>query len=71
MKKIKILTIALLSVFLLTGCFKRDNFKVRASYVCENALYEYSNKIGLTENIRVGNGVSVDTPSIVADCLNP
>ena len=25
MKKIKILTIALLSVFLLTGCFKRDN----------------------------------------------
>ena len=40
--------------------------KVRASYVCENALYEYSNKIGLTENIRVGNGTE-KTPSIVAD----
>ncbi len=42
--------------------------KVRASYVCENALYEYSNKIGLTENIRVGNGTE-KTPSIVADCF--
>ena len=42
--------------------------KVRASYVCENALYEYSNAIGLTENIRVGNGTE-KTPSIVADCF--
>ena len=45
-----------------------DMSKVRASYVCENALYEYSNKIGLTENIRVGNGTE-KTPSIVADCF--
>ena len=42
--------------------------KTRASYVCENALYEYSNKIGLTPNIRVGNGTE-KTPSIVADCF--
>lgn len=43
--------------------------KVRASYVCENALAEYSNAIGLTPNIRTGNGVSNLTPSIVADCF--
>ena len=30
--------------------------KVRASYVCENALYEYSNSLGLNEYIRVGHG---------------
>ncbi len=30
--------------------------KVRASYVCENALYEYSNKLGLPQYIKVGNG---------------
>lgn len=46
-----------------------DMSKVRASYVCENALYEYSNSIGLTPNIRVGNGVDKDTPSIAADCF--
>ncbi len=43
--------------------------KVRASYVCENALYEYSKEIGLIEHIKVGNGVNADTPSIVADCF--
>lgn len=46
-----------------------DMSKVRASYVCETALAEYSNKIGLTENIRTGNGVDKHTPSIVADCF--
>lgn len=30
--------------------------KVRASYVCENALYEYSMSLGLNEYIRVGHG---------------
>lgn len=30
--------------------------KVRASYVCENALYEYSNSLGLSQYIRVGHG---------------
>lgn len=30
--------------------------KVRASYVCENALYEYSMKLGLSNFIKVGHG---------------
>lgn len=30
--------------------------KVRAHYVCENALYEYSLKIGLNEYIKLGHG---------------
>lgn len=30
--------------------------KVRASYVCENALFEYSNSLGLNQYIRVGHG---------------
>lgn len=30
--------------------------KVRASYVCENALYEYSLKLGLNSYIKVGHG---------------
>ena len=30
--------------------------KVRASYVCENALYEYSMKLGLNKYIKVGHG---------------
>lgn len=30
--------------------------KVRASYVCENALYEYSMKLGLPSFIKVGHG---------------
>ena len=30
--------------------------KVRASYVCENALYEYSMVLGLNNYIKVGHG---------------
>ena len=30
--------------------------KLRAHYVCENALYEYSLKIGLNEYLKLGNG---------------
>lgn len=30
--------------------------KIRASYVCENALYEYSSNLGLNEYIKVGHG---------------
>ncbi|MDD5888764.1 MAG: ribonuclease III [bacterium] len=30
--------------------------KIRASYVCENALYEYSMALGLNKYIRVGHG---------------
>lgn len=46
-----------------------DMSKIRASYVCENALYEYSKHIGLIEHIRFGHGVTCNTPSIVADCF--
>ena len=46
-----------------------DMSKKRASYVCEAALAEYSNKIGLTPNIRYGNGVSHEVQSIIADCF--
>ena len=34
-----------------------DMSKERASYVCEDALYEYSKEIGLIDAIRVGNGI--------------
>ena len=30
--------------------------KIRASYVCENALFEYSMNLGLNEYIKVGHG---------------
>ena len=32
--------------------------KLRAHYVCENALYEYSLRLGLNEYIRLGHGES-------------
>ncbi len=43
--------------------------KTRASYVCEEALYEYSKQIGIDKHIRIGNGVKEDTRSIIADCF--
>ena len=55
--------------YLKTNLSEGDMSKVRASYVCENALFENSNKIGLTKHIRVGNGISKLTESIVADCF--
>ena len=30
--------------------------KLRAHYVCENALYEYSIRLGLNEELRLGKG---------------
>ena len=45
-----------------------DMTKTRANYVCENANYEYMNKIGLIKYIKVGNGeVSDVKKAIVAD----
>ena len=65
-----VLELATSEYFYLHSNFKEgDMSKVRASYVCENALFEYSNEIGLTPNIRVGNGVSKNQVSIVADCF--
>lgn len=65
-----VLELATSEYFYLHSSLKEGEMsKVRASYVCENALAEYSKKIGLIENIRCGNGVLKDTPSIVADCF--
>ena len=45
-----------------------DMTKTRANYVCENANYEYMNKLGLIKFIRVGNGEVHDLKkAIVAD----
>ena len=45
--------------------------KVRASYVCENALYEYSMDLGLSNYIKVGHGEEANggkfKKAIVAD----
>lgn len=41
--------------------------KVRSSYVCENALYEYSKIINLKKYIRVGNGISSPNKTVIAD----
>lgn len=45
--------------------------KIRASYVCENALYEYSMNLGLNNYIKVGHGEEKDNgmykKAIVAD----
>lgn len=44
--------------------------KIRASYVCEQALAEYSKKIGIDKCIRVGNGQQKDlNDTIIADCF--
>ena len=45
-----------------------DMTKARANYVCENANYEYMNKLGLIGYIKVGNGeVTNIKKAIVAD----
>ena len=45
-----------------------DMTKMRANYVCENANYEYMNKLGLIKYIKVGNGEVVDLKkTIIAD----
>ena len=47
--------------------------KIRASYVCENALYEYSKKLGFSEYLRLGNGEEKaggrNKKAILADCF--
>ena len=37
-----------------------DLTKLRASYVCENALYEYSSDLELSKYIKVGHGEEID-----------
>ena len=55
--------------YLNTNLKEGDMSKIRASYVCENALYEYSKKIGLIEHIRCGNGLNPDSHAVAADCF--
>ncbi len=44
--------------------------KVRASFVCEDALAQYSKDIGIDKCIRVGNGQLKDiNDTIIADCF--
>ena len=37
-----------------------DMTKIRASYVCENALFEYAKDLSLSDYIKVGHGEEVD-----------
>ena len=39
-----------------TACLEGQMTKLRSHYVCENALYEYSVKLGLNEYIKLGKG---------------
>ena len=55
--------------YLNTSLKEGEMSKVRASYVCENALCEYAKEIGLVDYIRCSNGVHDLTPSIIADCF--
>lgn len=53
--------------YLNTNLNEGDMSKIRASYVCESALFEYSKNIGLIPYIKVGNGMEQDNVTIVAD----
>ena len=51
-----------------TNSSEGDMSKIRASYVCEAALYEYSKKINLIPAIRVGNSLDhTENETIIAD----
>lgn len=51
-----------------TDLSEGDMSKIRASYVCEAALYEYAKKINLIPAIRVGNGLDhTENETIIAD----
>ena len=44
-----------------------DMSKIRASYVCESALYEYAKHINLIPYIKVGHGIHTENETIIAD----
>ena len=56
------------------GVDEGEMTKVRASYVCENALYEYSTDLGLNKYIKVGHGEEKEggqyKKAIVADIFD-
>ena len=43
-----------------SGIKEGDMTKLRASYVCENALFEYSKDLQLSKYIKVGHGEEID-----------
>ena len=53
---------AILEMIMSEYLYKNTNYsegfmtKMRAHYVCENALYEYSLKVGLNEYVKLGHG---------------
>jgi len=56
--------------YLNTDLTEGEMSKIRASYVCEQALAEYSKKIGIDKYIRVGHGQQKDiNDTIIADCF--
>ena len=51
-----------------TNLSEGDMSKIRASYVCESALFAYANEIGLTSKIKLGHGLeNLVNETIVAD----
>jgi len=56
--------------YLNTDLNEGDMSKIRASYVCEQALSEYSKKVGINKFIRVGHGQEKNlNDTIIADCF--
>src|SRR5574344_1137306 len=41
--------------------------RLRSLYVCENALFEYSKKINLSDYILLGNGIEEANKTVIAD----
>lgn len=56
--------------YLNSECHEGEMSKLRASYVCENALVEYSKRVGIDKHILAGHGQEKDVNNtIVADCF--
>lgn len=56
--------------YLNSSCQEGEMSKLRASYVCENALVEYSKVVGIDKYILVGHGQEKDiNNTIIADCF--
>lgn len=66
-----VLQLIISEYFYLTSCYREgDMSKLRASYVCESALVEYSKQVGIDKKILVGHGQEKDiNNTIVADCF--
>lgn len=66
-----ILQLVVSEYYYLNSDFKEGEMsKLRASYVCEQALAEYSKKVGIDKAILVGHGQEKDlNDTIIADCF--